>query len=68
MISRSRILQAIGGDSSSHQENHLAHIGVRTMWGKWHRFFQFEISAGPSYPLDGYLSLGCRIVRGLSRR
>src|SRR5262249_49750973 len=34
------------------------YIGVRTMCNTWHRFFRFEISARPSYPLSKNLSLG----------
>jgi hypothetical protein len=57
------MLQVPRGGAESHQENSLTHIGVRTIQSILHRFFRFEISVKPSYPLSKNVSLDARAGR-----
>jgi len=51
MTLRERVLGVSRGGADNHQENSLAHIGLRTMQDTLYWFLRFEISAIPFYPL-----------------
>ena len=52
MPKRSRIRQRHKRWSDSHRKDSLDHIDVKPIQSILYRFFRFEISAGPSYPVS----------------